>query len=353
MLGFLAFDCMSRQSVRALDIGNRKFNSGEEVEKRRDEQERKRRTGEEASLLRGWIDGEGLEDEEGEADDSPARIGEDTEDPEDPFPYKDLRRLSMSAHALRILRLDFTNRMFRDLTHLNIYYCRLYDWSTLRQMVNLTHIAIDFLTLVTLTFTEMKQCMGDTIRFCQNLPQLKAIIFACVDWESKDFDLMDDNLNFLPPLIFSSEDWDRGGPLISTMVDERSLHYFTQLSLGMHDHRVVLGVVSECLQKSHLMRDFMVDFSWPKNSYDWDFTVPKERHREIWELTEEIIERRSRERNERRCKLGRGIIEWHRGGDNRSECVDSEFGFGGVVKRRWDEGFRARPLSSGQSPGHF
>jgi hypothetical protein len=203
-------------------------------------------------------------------------------------------------------------------------------------MKNLTHIALDFLTLVDLSYIEMEQCMDETIQYCQTLPYLKVIIFACVNSWSRNFDIMDDSQS---PLNVLPEDWYNGSPLIPTIVDEHSLHYFTRLCLGMHDPRIVLGIVSNCLQSSHLMRDNMVDFIWPKNSYDWDFTVSKEQHRESWDAAEEIIERRMSARNERRRNLGKPIIEWpcRFGAGDEGEAVEGEFGFRDIVWQRWSQ----------------
>ncbi|KAF9447728.1 hypothetical protein P691DRAFT_801918 [Macrolepiota fuliginosa MF-IS2] len=332
VLGFLAFDSISTFG-RALESTGWRLNTREMREGRRDDAERRRRTRRDEGLLRGWVDPDDLE---GKVEEQLVPE-EAVEHPEDTYPYKDLRRLSISAHSLRILHLDLTNRLFRDITHLDIYYCRLYDWSTLTTLKNLTHVAIDFLTLVNLNFTEMKHCMGDTIRFCQQLPHLKAIIFACVNWWSRDFDLLDDEHDGLSPLNYPPDDWQSGGPLILTTINEHHLHYFTQLSLGMHDPRVVLGVVSDCLRKSHLMKEYMVDFVWPKNSHDWDFTVPTEEHKESWDIAEEIIEMRVRRREERRQEIGVLSTIGCNYGDE-SEYLDGEFGFGEIVRRRWKEG---------------
>lgn len=347
VLGFLASDRSTSPDLKSLEIVRRCLDLlvGDKGEWR-DEQERRRRNvvGEEGDAIPGILELEALGKEEIVI--SPQlKVDSDPPNSDDPFPFKELRRLSLSAHAVREFRLDFTHRIFRDITHLDIYYCRAYDWSTIKAMKNLTYVAFDFLTLVNLVYIEMETCMDETIRYCQTLPYLKVIIFACVSWWTRDFDLMDDAQM---PLNVPPEDWHNGDPLISTMVDEHSLHYFTRLSLGMRDPRVVLGIVSDCLEPSHLMRDHMVNFIWPKNSYDWDFTVPKERHKESWEVAEEIIERRMRARNERRRNLGKPIIEWpcNSGAVDEDESVEGEFGFGDVVRQRWSQASFFRRIHS-------
>lgn len=340
MLGFLAYDCIDSRSAPGLDTPGWHPTAREEREMRREEAERRRRAGPDELSLRGWVEGE--DSEEMEKDSQDLRVQSDLEalkgSTEDSFAYKDLRRLSLSAHSLRIFRINFTNRLFRDITHLDVYYCRLYDWSTITRMKNLTHLAVDFLTLVNLDFMEMKQCMDEMIGYCQELPLLKVMIFACVNWWRKDFDLLDDEDNVLSPLNFLSGDWRTGGPLISMTIDECHLHYFTQLSLGMHDPRVVLGVVSDCLPKSHLMKEHMVNFVWPRNSYDWDFTVPTEKHKESWDVAEEIIEKRLAGRKERRRKMGAPALTTYRRFDDGDEYMNGEFGFGEIVEWRWKEG---------------
>jgi hypothetical protein len=290
----------------------------------RDEAEKQRRAGFDDNLLRGWI-GQEAEGHEGMLSKAAPRDRKD--DKKDPFAYKDLRRLSISTFALRAFRIDLTHRMFRDLTHLDIYYYRLFDWSTITAMKNLTHLAVDLLTHVDLPFTAVRHFIEELTQSCQSLPRLKVIIFACISWWSRDFDLLDDEDEVVAPLNFSTEEWDTSGPLISAMNDEHHLHYFTQLCLGMHDPRTVLGVVSDCLPSSHLMKDYMIDLTWPKNYNNWDFTVQGERHQECWDFAEDIVEKRVRDRMERRRKAGV---------DDPSQRVDGEFGFGEVVRRQWE-----------------
>lgn len=336
VVGFLAYDCTTFPTLRALDLN---FSLGKlrvGREEWRDEQEKRRRKDSEADTPFRYTELEVLD--ENQVTTSTHVVGQDSRDP---FLFKDLRRFSTSVQALRELRLDFTHRIFRDLTHLDIYYWRVYDWSTLEALTNLTHIAVNFMTIGIRNhnFAEMESCIGDTLHYCQNLPHLKVIILACVNWWTNDFDLLDDS--YLS-LNVSPDAWSQGGPLISTIVHERSLHYFTRMSLGMHDPRIVLGVVSEGLAPSHLFKDYMVDLTWPKQSYDWDFVIPQQRHQESWQVAEDIIERRWKERNERRMMMGLPVIvDWRSGGgdndDNQEEDGDGEFGFGDLVRRRWIE----------------
>jgi hypothetical protein len=345
ILGFLAFDRPSLSVLRFSEVVNWCNDLLLWLDKGawRDEQERRRRDVVEVDVVHGMLELEALAQAE-DTHSSPVEFSQDPQELEDPFPFKELRRLSISGYAVREFRLDFTHRIFRDITHLDIYYCRKYDWSTLKAMKNLTHIALDFLTLVELSYIEMEQCMDETILYCQTLPYLKVVIFACVNRRSRDFDVMDDTQS---PLNVLPEDWYNGSPLIPTLVDEHSLHYFTRLCLGMHDPRIVLGIVSECLQPSHLMMDNMVNFVWPRNSYDWDFTVSTEEHRESWDVAEEIIERRLKARNERRRNWGKPIIKWPctlgSGDEDEDESVEGEFGFRDIVWQRWNQASAVQP----------
>ncbi|KAF5362281.1 hypothetical protein D9756_002386 [Leucocoprinus leucothites] len=335
ILGFLADDCSGLQGVRVVDTGKGlRYTVRNEREAWRDQAEKRRRAGTEDNLLRGWI-GPGAGDEDPQEDDSISNqvsCWGRKEASEDPFPYKDLSRFSISAYALRVFRINLAHRVFRDLTHLDIYYCLLFDWSTLTSMRRLTHLAVDMLTHVDLPFTEMKHAMEELCNHCRAMPQLKVIIFACINWWNRNFDILDDEDEVVAPINFSTEDWDRSGPLITTTNDEHHLHYLTQLCLGMRDPRVVLGIISDTLPNSHLMKEYMVDFIWPKNSYDWDFSVPDHVHRESWDVAEDIIEKRKKDRIERRRKAGK---DPYVDGDEESQRVDGEFGFWEAVQRRW------------------
>jgi hypothetical protein len=330
VVGFLAYDCTTFPTLRALDLNFSlgKLRAGKE--RWRDEQENRRRREIETHTPFTYSEPEPL----GEHDDPPPKAAQESQDP---FFFKDLRRFSTSVQALRELRLDFTHRLFRDLTHLDIYYWRAYDWSTIMALTNLTHITVNFMTIGVRNHNhssaELEECIDDITQYCPSLPFLKVMILACVNWWTNDFDLLDDSYS---SLSVRPEAFSEGGPLISTTVHERSLHYFTRLSLGMHDPRIVLGVVSQGLAPSHLLKDYMVDLTWPKQSFDWDFTVPRQLHQESWQVAEMIIEKRKRERNERRHAMGLPIIDWNSRafGD---EVVDGEFGFGDIVWQRWME----------------
>ncbi len=299
VLGFLAFDSQEAANTVAWLLGGRLIRDRTEKGSKRNKAERMRREGTDVLLSDCWLEVYDLDEGRIEAVDSFSQAMEDNEPEPDTFSYKDLRRLSVSAHALGIFNMDFTARMFRDITHLDVFYRRQFNWPTLAAMKNLSHLAIDFLKLADLTFIETKQSMNDLIGHFRVIPWLKVIIFGCVTWWNRDYDLLDDEDCALSPLNFLSEDWQNGGPLITTTTfDERHLHYFTQLSLGMHDPRIVLGVVNDCVKESHLMWEYMVDLVRPKNSYDWNFTVPQGKHKESWKVAEEIIERRLRERTE-------------------------------------------------------
>jgi hypothetical protein len=332
VVGFLAYDCTTFPTLRASDLNFSlgKLRAG--TEEWRDEQENRRRSEGQANTPFRYTELEPLGEDEDTAESSTKSV----QDSRDPFLFKDLRRFSTSVQALRELRLDFTHRIFRDLTHLDIYYWRAYDWSTIMALTNLTHITVNFMTIGVRnhSFAEMEECIDGIIQYCQSLPYLKIMILACVNWWTNDFDLLDDSYS---SLSVCPEAFSQGGPLISTTVHERSLHYFTRLSLGMHDPRIVLGVVSQGLAPNHLLKDYMVDLTWPKQSYDWDFTIPQQRHQESWQVAEKIIERRKRERNERREAMGRLVIDWDSNDDDRDEDVDGEFGFGDIIWQRWIE----------------
>ncbi|KAJ3569682.1 hypothetical protein NP233_g4889 [Leucocoprinus birnbaumii] len=333
ILSFLTHDCSTFPGVRIIhtDRGFH-FTLRKEREAWRDEAERQRRAGLEDNLLRGWLGPRA--DEELDRDITkqvPGRIHGERR--EDPFPYKDLRRMSISVYALRPHRITLAHRMFRDITHLDIYYSLSFDWSSLTSMKHLTHIAVDMLTHARdLSLVETKEVMEELNTYFKAMPQLKAIIFACIEWWNAEFDIHDDAGGWVGPLNCSTDYWEISGPLIAD--DEYHLHYFTQLCLGMHDPRIVLGTVSDCLPDNHLLKEYLIDFNWPKNSYDWDFSIPAQLHRESWDRAEDIIERRKMERMERRRKAGKGPwVEF----DIESERVEGEFGYADAVRRRWNE----------------
>lgn len=64
---------------------------------------------------------------------------------DDPYSFKNLRRLCFDAFGLPFLWITFSHRIFRDVAHMTLYFDERAPWESLHRLKNLTHLALNLI----------------------------------------------------------------------------------------------------------------------------------------------------------------------------------------------------------------
>ncbi|KXN87651.1 hypothetical protein AN958_08288 [Leucoagaricus sp. SymC.cos] len=207
--------------------------------------------------------------------------------------FPNLRRVSFSGQALCGNEITFAHLFFKNLTHVDIYFCRDTDWSLLRQLHALTHLSFNELDC----FTERGYdvWMAKILKACPSSVQV--IIFGCVhpirSWDFYTRDVEGNKLNEESGKVSRLIDWIKA-PVPGQRVPENYLehHAISRLIAGWVDPRAVAGCLTSSLPSNHVLYDYIV---YSPRCYPGDLFHSEcgdGMSRTYWEMAEDLIRRR-------------------------------------------------------------